>query len=293
MKSKSIACVAFLLLTATTTGRVQEHSSQEKDRSRHPVSAGYKLVWADEFEKDGKPNPLNWNYEIGFVRNMELQWYQPDNARCENGLLVIEGKKERKQNPRYISEGKDWKDSRPYSEYTSASLTTKALHAWKYGRFEMRARIDTRAGLWPAFWTLGTGGHWPASGEIDIMEYYRGMLLANAAWASEKPEVAQWDDIRKPITDFMDPQWSTKFHVWRMDWDADSIKLFMDDYLLNSVDLKETFNKDKEGKNPFRQPHYIILNLAIGGTAGGDPTKTDFPGRYEIDYVRVFEKQSQ
>jgi len=162
-----------------------------------------------------------------------------------------------------------------------------------YGRFEMRARIDTRAGLWPAFWTLGTKGLWPGCGEIDIMEYYRGMLLANAAWASEQPWTPQWDDIRKPITEFNDLQWSGKFHVWRMDWDAESIKLYVDDYLMNSVALTETFNKDKEGKNPFRQPHYIILNLAIGGTAGGDPSGTEFPARYEIDYVRVYEKQSQ
>ncbi len=159
-----------------------------------------------------------------------------------------------------------------------------------YGRFEMRARIDTRAGLWPAFWTLGTGGHWPECGEIDIMEYYQGLLLANAAWGSEKAGIPQWDDIRKPITEFNDTQWSNKFHVWRMDWDPDSVKLYVDDFLMNRVDLKETFNKNKEKDNPFRQPHYIILNLAIGGTAGGDPSKTEFPARFEIDYVRVYQK---
>ena len=72
----------------------------------------------------------------------------------------------------------DWKKSREYAEYTSASLITKGLHSWKYGRFEMRGRIDTRDGLWPAFWTLGTARPWPANGKIDIMEYYRGILLA-------------------------------------------------------------------------------------------------------------------
>jgi beta-glucanase (GH16 family) len=184
-------------------------------------------------------------------------------------------------------------ERREYAEYTSASLTTKGLHQWQYGRFEMRGRIDTRDGLWPAFWTLGVEGRWPGCGEIDIMEYYRGMLLANAAWGTERRWVAKWDDVRIPITDFKDPGWQGKFHLWRMDWDADSIKLYVDNKLLNTIDLKETFNKDKEGKNPFRQPHYIILNLAIGGTSGGDPSKTKFPARFEVDFVRIYQKQPQ
>ena len=116
------------------------------------------------------------------------------------------------------------------------------------------------------------------------------MLLANAAWGMEKRWMAKWDDLRKPIKDFNDPGWSGKFHLWRMDWDEDSIKLYVDEILLNTIDLKETFNKDKEGKNPFRQPHYIILNLAIGGTNGGDPSKTKFPARFEVDYVRIYQK---
>ena len=293
MKLRCFFGVVYIIIMGIPTSMALEYSSKGEVKARVQVPAGFKLAWADEFDKSGKPNSQNWNYEIGFVRNMELQWYQPENARCDNGLLIIEGRREQKLNPHYISDSKDWKESRQYGGYTSASLTTKGLHAWMYGRFEMRARIDTRAGLWPAFWTLGTKGLWPGCGEIDIMEYYRGMLLANAAWASEQPWTPQWDDIRKPITEFNDLQWSGKFHVWRMDWDAESIKLYVDDYLMNSVALTETFNKDKEGKNPFRQPHYIILNLAIGGTAGGDPSGTEFPARYEIDYVRVYEKQSQ
>ena len=293
MKSIFATCVVYFLLTVTTTGIAGKRTIQEEGESRHLVPAGYKLVWADEFNKSGKPDPQNWNYESGFVRNEEFQWYQPENARCDNGLLIIEAKREKKINPRYKADSKDWKESRQYGDYTSASLTTKGLRAWRYGRFEVRARIDTRAGLWPGFWTLGTKGIWPGCGEIDIMEYYRGMLLANAAWASERPWTPRWRDFRKPITEFNDPQWSDKFHVWRMDWDAESIKLYVDDYLMNSVDLTRTFNKNKEGKNPFRQPHYIILNLAIGGTSGGDPSHTEFPARYEIDYVRVYEKQAQ
>ncbi|HUT46585.1 MAG TPA: glycoside hydrolase family 16 protein [Sedimentisphaerales bacterium] len=257
------------------------------------LSTGLKLVWSDEFNKDGRPDPKNWTYERGFVRNQELQWYQPENARCENGMLIIEGRRQRKQNPRYRADSRDWRQNREYAEYTSSSLTTRRLHSWMFGRFEMRGRIDIRPGLWPAFWTLGIEGPWPSNGEIDIMEYYRGVLLANAAWATEKRSVPRWDDTRKPITEFNDPNWSEKFHIWRMDWDADSIKLYVDDMLLNEVDLTRTINEDEEGKNPFHQPHYIILNLAIGGKAGGDPSNTKFPAKFEVDYVRIYQKQTE
>jgi beta-glucanase (GH16 family) len=257
---------------------------KKNDRS----SPRYKLVWADEFDKDGPPDPCSWTYERGFVRNEELQRYQPDNARCENGLLIIEARRERKQNPNYDPNSGNWKRNREYADYTSASVTTRGLHSWMFGRFEMRGRIDTRPGLWPAFWTLGVEGRWPSCGEIDIMEYYQEMLLANAAWAAEKPAVAEWDDIRVPITDFNDPDWSMKFHIWRMDWDVNSIKLYVDERLLNTIDLQKTSNKDKYGKNPFRQPHYIILNLAVGGSRGGDPSNTKFPAKFEIDYVRIY-----
>lgn len=254
------------------------------------VAQKLQLIWADEFDKNGPLDPQNWTYETGFVRNQELQWYQPDNALCDNGLLIIESRREPKRNPKYEPNSLDWKRNREYASYTSASLTTKGLHSWRYGRFEMRGRIDTRPGLWPAFWTLGVEGQWPSNGEIDIMEYYRGMLLANAAWGTGQRWVARWDDVKKPITELGGPDWSKQFHVWRMDWDEKSIRLYVDDLLLNTVDLNETFNKDKEGKNPFHQPHFIILNLAIGGTNGGDPSTTEFPARFEVDYVRVYKR---
>jgi len=259
----------------------------------HPDQAqtypGYKLAWADEFDRDGRPDPANWTYEAGFVRNQELQWYQPDNARVENGLLIIEARREQRPNPNHQPDSADWKRKREFAEYTSSSLTTRGLHSWQYGRFEMCARIDTRPGMWPAFWTLGTGGGWPRNGEIDIMEFYRGMLLANAAWGAAQRGQAVWDDTRKPIASFDDPDWPGKFHVWRMDWDEAQIRLFVDDLLLNDVDLGRTINQDGTGVNPFRRPHYLIVNLAIGGQ-GGDPSATGFPARYEIDYIRVYQK---
>lgn len=251
------------------------------------ASPGYELVWADEFDRDGAPDPAKWGYERGFVRNEELQWYQPDNARVENGLLILEARRERHANPNYQSDTTDWRRRREYADYTSASVTTRGLHSWQYGRFEMRGRIDTRAGLWPAFWTLGISGSWPRNGEVDIMEFYRGLLLANVAWGSPAPGRAVWADTKTPIATFSDA-WSSAFHVWRMDWDADRIRLFVDDRELNSVDLTKTVNEDGSGVNPLRQPHHIILNLAIGGTSGGDPSNTSFPAKFEVDYVRIY-----
>jgi len=276
----TFCAIAILMLTVPLT-----HMSAAKE------SDGYKLVWADEFNRDGRPDPNNWGYEHGFVRNEELQWYQPDNARCENGMLVIEARQERLPNPNHDPDSNSWRRSRSHAEYTSACLKTAGLHNWTFGRFEMRARIDTRAGLWPAFWTLGSARPWPGCGEIDIMEYYRGMLLANACWASERRWVAIWDDLKKSITDFGDPdEWSSKFHVWRMDWDKDRVRLYVDDELLNTIELSKTINRTPDRANPFHVPHYILLNLAIGGTNGGDPSATEFPARFEIDYVRVYQR---
>jgi beta-glucanase (GH16 family) len=262
----------------------------EAGAQRVTPPSGYELVWADEFSADGWPDPRNWTYERGFVRNNEHQWYQADNAVVKDGYLVIEARRESKANPTFEAGSTDWRRSRERVEYTSASMSTRGLHSFRYGRFEMRARIDVRPGMWPAFWTLGDVGRWPANGEIDIMEYYRDSLLANVAWGSDVPNKAIWDDSRKALTALGDASWSSKFHVWRMDWDENEIRIYVDDVLLNSTDLHTTINKDGPGKNPLQQPHYIVLNLAIGGNNGGDPSATKFPARYEVDYVRVFRK---
>jgi beta-glucanase (GH16 family) len=255
---------------------------------------GMKLVWNDEFNKPGKPDSTNWIYETGFVRNQELQWYKPDNAKCANGLLTIEGRKEKVKNPDFIPGSTNWETNREYAEYSSASIQTRGLKQWQFGRFEIRARIDTACGAWPAIWTLGISKNWPSNGEIDIMEFYRvkgvPTVLANFAWGTNQRWVAKWDDLKKPLSDFTakDPDWTKKFHIWRMDWNKDSINLFLDDQLLNSTLLNQTINPN--GFNPFLQPHYLLLNLAIGGN-GGDPSQSRFPIKYEIDYVRVYQKK--
>ena len=252
------------------------------------VPAGYKLVWSDEFDVDGRPSSANWKYEHGFVRNEEAQWYQPDNATVSGGLLIIEARREQKANPNYMAGSTDWKRNRQYAEYTSTSMITSGLHSWQFGRFEMRGRIDTRSGMWPAWWTLGDSGEWPSNGEIDIMEFYRGNVLANVACGTSTRYQAKWDSVSKPISSFNDAQWSSKFHVWRMDWDDTKIDLYLDDVLMNTSNLADMLNPN--GMSPFRQPDYMILNLAIGGQNGGDPANTTFPARFEVDYVRVFQK---
>jgi beta-glucanase (GH16 family) len=262
-----------------------------------PSYPGYTLAWSDEFNRDGRPDPKNWTYERGFVRNQELQWYQPENARVESGRLVIEARRERVPNPTFkppsssenpAARQGDWRSGREFADYTAASLTTQGLHSWRYGRFEMRGRIDTRAGLWPAFWTLGVTRPWPHNGEIDIMEYYRGTLLANAAWGGAERFRAIWDDSRTPVASFGEA-WPGAFHVWRMDWDERAIALSVDGQLLNEIDLTKTINQDGTGINPFHHPHYLLVNLAVGGTQGGDPAPTTFPARFEVDYVRVYQ----
>lgn len=244
------------------------------------------LVWADEFDADGRPNPDNWGYERGFVRNNEDQWYQPENAWVEDGRLIIEGREERKRNPDYDPDSDDWRLNREYIEYTSSSLRTRDRQSWQFGRFEMKAKIVAEEGLWPAWWALGVEGSWPYNGEIDMMEYYDGVILANAAWGSEERFSPHWDATRTPIEE-LGENWDEEFHIWRMDWDEDYIRLYVDDRLLNEVDLSETINPD--GTNPFHQPHYMLVNLAIGGNNGGDPTKATYPSRYEIEYIRVYE----
>lgn len=251
---------------------------------------GYQLVWADEFNKNGKPDTCSWRYEHGFVRNEEDQWYQEDNAYCMDGLLVIEARREALPNPRFSKDGKDWRTKRDSIHYTSSSINTSRKHSWQYGRFIMRGRIDISAGIWPAWWTLGVQGNWPANGEIDIMEYYKRKLLANIACADANHK-ALWYSNTFPIDSLGGEKWASQFHIWRMDWDENAISLYLDDVLLNQVKLDQLFNRDGSKVIPFRQPHYMLLNLAIGGMNGGDPSATRFPKKFEVDYVRVYQRK--
>ncbi|GHV02091.1 hypothetical protein FACS1894159_10690 [Bacteroidia bacterium] len=301
-KNIKIASLTALLCLLTTAGCSEGKNKRPPFVVPEPPEEelgndGFRLVWSDEFDREGQPDSAVWSYENGFVRNEEHQWYQSDNARCGNGILTIEARREQVVNPNFDGASSDWKKNRQYAGYTSACIKTIGKKEFLYGRFEVRAKIPTASGSWPAIWTLGNSMTWPSCGEIDIMEYYRignvPHILANTAWGTDSPGNARWDSATIPFSHFTDrdPDWADKFHVWRMDWDEDAIRLYLDDELLNETLLEETSNGAHGNyANPFRQPHYLLLNLAIGGHHGGTPNEVAFPLKYEIDYVRVYQK---
>ena len=285
-----------------TTGPWPEHQSPWSNQvtatagnsaPSPPPPDGDELVWSDEFNAGITPTSANWDYEHGFVRNEELQWYSQNNASVENGRLVIDGRRESVKNPEYDPGSSDWRKTREYASYTSASLYTKLY--FQYGIFKIRAKIRAENGLWPAIWFLGDLGEWPANGEIDLMEYYAGKIHANAAWSSGVRWRAVWDAASVSVAELGGEAWDDDFHIWTMDWNSERIHLYVDDRLLNTVDLTQTLNPEGvDGpENPFHQPHRLLLNLAIGGTSGGDPSGTAFPSAYEIDYVRVYDSTSK
>jgi len=294
MKTNKVI-LSLILIYLSGSILAQKQDAYAPDARKPKALKGMTLVWNEEFNKNGKPDTAIWRYERGFVRNQELQWYQEDNANIKNGVLHIEGRREKVKNPKYTAGSTRWNVSREYAEYTSASIQTRGKKSWLYGTFLIRARIDTAKGSWPAIWTLGTSGGWPAGGEIDIMEFYRRkgqpIILANVACLGEK-RGTKWHTEIRPLTDFTskDPDWVKKFHIWKMEWDSVSIKLFLDDLLINTTLLTETVNPD--GRNPFKYPQYILLNLALGA-AGEDPSKTPFPINYEVDYVRVYQSKKK
>lgn len=260
--------------------------------------SAYQLVWQDEFEQDGVPNPDYWTYENGFVRNKEAQWYQPQNAIVRDGVLVITGKRETKPNPNYREGSTNWQQNRKMIEYTSASVISKGRKEFQYGYFEIRARIPACRGSWPAIWLLGSKDKygWPSCGEIDIMEYYprngQNLLHANACWGNDKGG-SVWDSANVPYSEFtqQNPEWATCFHIWSMDWTEKYIRLYLDGRLMNEIDLSKTINgKHGQYENPFHKPMYLLLNLAMG-SSGGKIEEENLPMRYEIDYVRVYQKK--
>lgn len=254
------------------------------------VLPGYTLVWSDEFNYTGKPLSSNWSYETGFVRNNEHQWYQADNANVKDGALQIEGRRQTFKNPNYVAGSSDWKTNREYVQFTSASIHARGKKSFRYGRWEIRAKIPAVTGAWPAIWTLGDWGEWPTNGEIDIMEYYGDGILANAAWGSTTRWQGVWDSSKTPMSYFKakDSNWANKYHVWVMDWTPEFIKIYLDGELLNTIETAKTRNAD--GSNPFTsRNHYPLLNLALGGNNGGDPNSPNYPITYYVDYIRVYQ----
>lgn len=247
--------------------------------SASAVDPGWKLVWSDEFDQPGAPDVTKWIYEEGFVRNHEAQYYTRDrreNARVEDGCLVIEGRQEHYQ-------GKDGKTA----EYTAASLNTHGLAAWTYGRVEVRAKLPQGKGVWPAIWMLGDNRgpvRWPACGEIDIMEFVGhtpNKVHGTMHWRQQGKHKSQGGKLT------VEEPWND-FHLFAVEWSADRIDCFCDDRKYFSFDVNQVVD---EGGNPFHRPFYLLLNLALGGSWGKEIDNSIFPQQFRIDYVRVYQRE--
>lgn len=256
----------------------------------------YALVWSDEFNGSGAVDAANWSFENGFVRNEEQQWYQTDNAFQKDGFLIFEARKEdlinTRLNPNYVAGSTDWKKARRYINYTASSIKTMGKKSWLYGRFEIRAKVTNLNGTWPAIWTLGSSCEWPSNGEVDIMENYGANVLANFAWGTNRRWIAKWDSYKKSATSLIaqDSDWFNKFHIWTLDWNENRMSIYLDDELLNEVDLTTTVNGTAacSTQNPFRQPHYLLLNLALISNAT-TVANLSFPNQFIVDYARVYQ----
>jgi beta-glucanase (GH16 family) len=240
--------------------------------------AGKKLVWSDEFNISGMPDPAKWDYELGYVRNKELQYYtkRKENARIENGNLIIEARMDS-----FSVDGKVF-------PVTSASLVTRNRAEWKYGYIEVRAKIPSSLGTWPAIWMLGTNIKevgWPACGEIDIMEHVgydphkvHAYVHTKAYNHSINTQKGQATEILKPFADFQ---------TYAVDWTKEKMDFYLND--------KKVFTFKNEGKGedawPFDRPFYLILNLAFGGSWGGQKgvDHSSLPQQFIVDYVRVYQ----
>lgn len=259
--------------------------------ARAPVGGpqGWILSWSDEFTVAGRPDPARWGFERGFVRNEELQWYQEENAEVRDGMLVIEARREDRPNPGHRPGSGDWKAARERITVTSASLTTRRIRDFTYGRMVVRARIDPRLGSWPAFWTLGSdlsSAGWPACGEIDILEAFKGSLAANVYWGTGGKRAGSSRKIA--LADLGGQAWADAFHDYALEWDEHEMVISVDGRELNRIAVAGA--DEPGGGNPFRRPHFLILNQAIGGQAGGDPSGLTYPVRLEVDWVRVYRR---
>jgi len=241
-------------------------------------SQEWKLVWSDEFEYEGLPDSTKWNYEVGYKRNNEKQYYTEkrfENARVENGNLIIEARKE------------EYKDF----HYTSASIHTKNTANWTYGRVEVKAKLPTGKGTWPAIWMLGTNISevgWPECGELDIMENV-GFDPNRIHFNIHTEAYNHVKGTNKGATITADKPYEN-FYVYAMEWFEDRIDFYFND--TKAFTFKNEYKTWKEW--PYFEPEYLIINLAIGGSWGGQQGIDDciFPQKYYIDYVRVYKDTS-
>lgn len=275
------------------------------DDPRADAYEGYKLVFAQEFS-DGNPSSEVWNFEEGFCRNKEDQWYNGDkNIYVQDGVLVIEGRNvesEKILNPKYDIYNNSWPSSiGKYLTWTSGSMMTRGEwnggYNWQYGIYEVRAKVPQYVGAWPAIWSTGAQYEWPYGGEIDIMEYYGNCIHGNVCWGNGGRWSGNWNSAVVHDKD-LGEGWGDEYHIWRMIWDYAHMELWCDDILVNNIDLDTTYNAvpgenfdHGNGCNPFRGVRQKLwLNLALGGQNGGSLAYTPRPVRYLVDYARVYQK---
>jgi len=229
-----------------------------------------KLVWSDEFNYNGLPDPKNWDFEEGFVRNKEPQYYTRDrleNARVTDGNLIITAVKE------------DYNGGK----YTSASITTQGKFEFTYGRIEVKAKLPKGTNVWPAIWTLGADKavRWPDCGEIDIMEFWGTSPNSISANVHTGDYNHTKGNGRGGKITFEKP-WED-FHIYAVEWYSDRLDFYFDDKLYYSCKKKG----EGIGEWPFDTPQYLLINLALTtGKLGIDDSI--FPTEYRVDYVRIY-----
>ena len=246
----------------------------------------WQLVWNEEFEQDGFPDPAKWRGEEGLLRNQEPQYYtigRRENLQIKDGILRITAKREKWLNRFHDPNSKDWRKNRPDAEVTSAQIDTFYSAAWQYGKIEARIKVIAGTGRWPAFWTMGVTGRWPAQGELDIMEYFgksnnRITQALHKAGIDGKDHAVQNWNIKTRDGSPMEG----RFHLYSVIWDENKVEWF--------IDNRKTFEAIRQPGLPWcvDNPQYIILNHAVGSYSGKVPPEIDSMSFY-IDYVRVYQ----
>ena len=260
--------LSLLALNACKTG------SSDSDNAETPTpEKNWTLIWQDEFDGAAIDNS-KWTYDTGGDGwgNNELQYYSNrfENARIEDGKLVIEARQENYN-------GRD---------YTSARLKTQGLHSWQYGRVEARLKLPKGQGIWPAFWMLGNGISsvgWPHCGEIDVMENI-GKETKKIFGTIHGPGYSGAQGFGGAYT-VPSGNISDDFHVVTVEWQSNEIRWYVDGQRYHRATPSSV-----NGNWVFDQKFFLLLNLAVGGYWPGNPDdSTVFPQRYEIDYVRVYQ----
>ncbi|AWX44955.1 Glycerophosphodiester phosphodiesterase [Flagellimonas maritima] len=258
------------------------------------TNSDWNLVWSDEFDYSGKVDSTKWSYEIGLKRNQEKQFYTDSlkNVRVENGKLILEAHKEKINNPQFESkDAKNWRKQWEYADYTSGSITTKNLAEWTYGRIEIKAKLPKGVGLWPAFWMLGENYSevgWPECGEIDIMEHV-GFDPDSIFGTIHTKSYNHMRGTEKGKSTFVEDPYDS-YHIYSLLWTPEKMDFLLDGKVYNQIK-----NENKTTAEwPFDQNFHLKLNIAVGGMLGGREGIDDssLPSAMIVDYVRVFQKQS-